>query len=122
MYASLYSWTFDLSYVPSSLHKHLVEHLNAEIVLHTISDVNVALDWIRSTFLYIRALKNPSYYGEHVGLLADSTHLHALSIHMEQMHINMCCFPHFTTIYVKVSRQAWTELELKQDCKVYNNP
>uniref|UniRef100_A0A3B3RIN2 DNA 3'-5' helicase n=1 Tax=Paramormyrops kingsleyae TaxID=1676925 RepID=A0A3B3RIN2_9TELE len=45
-----------------SLHKHLVEHLNAEIVLHTISDVNVALDWIRSTFLYIRALKNPSYY------------------------------------------------------------
>uniref|UniRef100_A0A3B3RKF1 Probable ATP-dependent DNA helicase HFM1 n=1 Tax=Paramormyrops kingsleyae TaxID=1676925 RepID=A0A3B3RKF1_9TELE len=49
--------------IESSLHKHLVEHLNAEIVLHTISDVNVALDWIRSTFLYIRALKNPSYYG-----------------------------------------------------------
>ncbi|MBN3313268.1 HFM1 helicase, partial [Atractosteus spatula] len=47
----------------SSLHKHLVEHLNAEIVLHTFSDVNGALDWIRSTFLYIRALKNPSYYG-----------------------------------------------------------
>uniref|UniRef100_A0A3B3YXN9 Probable ATP-dependent DNA helicase HFM1 n=1 Tax=Poecilia mexicana TaxID=48701 RepID=A0A3B3YXN9_9TELE len=47
----------------SSLHSHLVEHLNAEIVLQTISDVNMALDWIRSTFLYIRALKNPSHYG-----------------------------------------------------------
>uniref|UniRef100_A0A674N2S1 Probable ATP-dependent DNA helicase HFM1 n=1 Tax=Takifugu rubripes TaxID=31033 RepID=A0A674N2S1_TAKRU len=48
--------------IESSLHSHLVEHLNAEIVLQTISDVNMALDWIRSTFLYIRALKNPSHY------------------------------------------------------------
>ncbi|XP_061796981.2 probable ATP-dependent DNA helicase HFM1 isoform X1 [Nerophis lumbriciformis] len=49
--------------IESSLHSHLVEHLNAEIVLQTICDVNMALDWIRSTFLYIRALKNPTYYG-----------------------------------------------------------
>lgn len=46
-----------------SLHRHLVEHLNAEIVLHTVTDVTVALEWIRSTFLYIRALKNPTHYG-----------------------------------------------------------
>nr|XP_015831544.2 probable ATP-dependent DNA helicase HFM1 isoform X2 [Nothobranchius furzeri] len=49
--------------IESSLHGHLVEHLNAEIVLQTISDVNMALDWIRSTYLYIRALKNPTHYG-----------------------------------------------------------
>ncbi|XP_076976415.1 putative ATP-dependent DNA helicase HFM1 isoform X2 [Tamandua tetradactyla] len=49
--------------VESSLHRHLIEHLNAEIVLHTITDVTIALEWIRSTFLYIRALKNPSHYG-----------------------------------------------------------
>ncbi|XP_067309186.1 probable ATP-dependent DNA helicase HFM1 isoform X2 [Pseudorasbora parva] len=49
--------------IESSLHTNLVEHLNAEIVLHTIFDVNMALDWIRSTFLYIRALKNPKHYG-----------------------------------------------------------
>uniref|UniRef100_A0A3Q3LJI7 DNA 3'-5' helicase n=1 Tax=Labrus bergylta TaxID=56723 RepID=A0A3Q3LJI7_9LABR len=48
--------------ITESLHSHLVEHLNAEIVLQTISDVNMALDWIRSTLLYIRALKNPTYY------------------------------------------------------------
>uniref|UniRef100_A0A8C5R4H0 Probable ATP-dependent DNA helicase HFM1 n=1 Tax=Leptobrachium leishanense TaxID=445787 RepID=A0A8C5R4H0_9ANUR len=48
--------------IESSLHRHLVEHLNAEITLHTITDVNIALEWIRSTFLYIRALKNPSHY------------------------------------------------------------
>ncbi|XP_054836336.1 probable ATP-dependent DNA helicase HFM1 [Eublepharis macularius] len=54
--------------IESSLHTHLIEHLNAEIVLHTITDVNIALEWIRSTFLYIRALKNPAHYGFSVGL------------------------------------------------------
>ncbi|XP_051869190.1 probable ATP-dependent DNA helicase HFM1 [Pristis pectinata] len=54
--------------IESSLHKHLVEHLNAEIILNTITDVNVALEWIRSTFLYIRALKNPNHYGFATGL------------------------------------------------------
>ncbi|RWS17635.1 putative ATP-dependent DNA helicase HFM1-like protein [Dinothrombium tinctorium] len=47
----------------SHLHKHLVEHLNAEIVLRTITDVSVAMEWIRSTFLYIRLQKNKSHYG-----------------------------------------------------------
>ncbi|XP_069795276.1 probable ATP-dependent DNA helicase HFM1 isoform X2 [Narcine bancroftii] len=54
--------------IESSLHKHLIEHLNAEIILNTITDVNVALEWIRSTFLYIRALKNPIHYGFATGL------------------------------------------------------
>ncbi|NXD78239.1 HFM1 helicase, partial [Halcyon senegalensis] len=54
--------------IESSLHRHLVEHLNAEIVLHTLTDVTVALEWIRSTFLYIRALKNPTHYGFSSGL------------------------------------------------------
>ncbi|NWR63273.1 HFM1 helicase, partial [Bucorvus abyssinicus] len=54
--------------IESSLHRHLVEHLNAEIVLHTVTDVAVALEWIRSTFLYIRALKNPTHYGFSSGL------------------------------------------------------
>ncbi|XP_030349466.1 probable ATP-dependent DNA helicase HFM1 [Strigops habroptila] len=54
--------------IESSLHSHLVEHLNAEIALHTVTDVTVALQWIRSTFLYIRALKNPTHYGFSSGL------------------------------------------------------
>ncbi|NXC06315.1 HFM1 helicase, partial [Orthonyx spaldingii] len=54
--------------IESSLHRHLVEHLNAEIVLHTVTDVSVASEWIRSTFLYIRALKNPTHYGFSSGL------------------------------------------------------
>ncbi|NXU54880.1 HFM1 helicase, partial [Turnix velox] len=54
--------------IESSLHQHLVEHLNAEIVLHTVTDVTVALEWMQSTFLYIRALKNPTHYGFSPGL------------------------------------------------------
>ncbi|GFS09815.1 HFM1, ATP-dependent DNA helicase homolog [Elysia marginata] len=48
--------------IESSLHKNLIEHLNAEIVLQTISDMNLVVEWIRQTFLYVRALKNPCFY------------------------------------------------------------
>ena len=50
----------------SSLHKNLIEHLNAEIVLHTITSVPIALEWIKSTFLYIRIKQNPTHYGKDI--------------------------------------------------------
>ncbi|XP_063216093.1 probable ATP-dependent DNA helicase HFM1 [Bacillus rossius redtenbacheri] len=49
--------------VESSLHRHLPEHLNAEVVLKTICELSVAMDWIRSTFLYVRVMRNPRHYG-----------------------------------------------------------
>eukprot|EP00057_Strongylocentrotus_purpuratus_P010440 XP_011664914.1 PREDICTED: probable ATP-dependent DNA helicase HFM1 [Strongylocentrotus purpuratus] len=49
--------------IESSLHNHLIEHLNAEIVLHTIDNMDIALEWLKSTFLYIRVQKNPTHYG-----------------------------------------------------------
>ncbi|CAL1546925.1 unnamed protein product, partial [Lymnaea stagnalis] len=48
--------------IESSLHKHLIEHLNAEIVLGTISEISHVIEWLRHTFLYVRALKNPRNY------------------------------------------------------------
>ncbi|XP_022174599.1 probable ATP-dependent DNA helicase HFM1 isoform X2 [Myzus persicae] len=50
-------------FVESHLHKYLIEHLNAEIFLGTIYNVTVAMNWIRSTFLYVRACKSPQNYG-----------------------------------------------------------
>ncbi|XP_050717948.1 uncharacterized protein LOC126999409 [Eriocheir sinensis] len=47
----------------SHLHLHLAEHLNAEIVLGTVTDLGVAVEWLRSTFLYVRVQHNPSHYG-----------------------------------------------------------
>ncbi|XP_041453765.1 probable ATP-dependent DNA helicase HFM1 [Lytechinus variegatus] len=54
--------------IESSLHNHLIEHLNAEIVLHTINNMDIALEWLKSTFLYIRIQKNPTHYGLPKGL------------------------------------------------------
>ncbi|XP_066905117.1 probable ATP-dependent DNA helicase HFM1 isoform X2 [Halyomorpha halys] len=54
--------------VESNLHRNLPEHLNSEIVLGTITDIAVAVNWLRSTFLYVRAMKNPRRYGIPEGL------------------------------------------------------
>lgn len=58
------SFIFSPQLLPS-LHRNLIEHMNAEIVLHTITDVSIALEWLRSTFLYIRVTQNPKHYGTH---------------------------------------------------------
>jgi ATP-dependent DNA helicase HFM1/MER3 len=46
----------------SSLHINLAEHLNSEIGLGTITDVDTAKNWLRSSFLYQRMQRNPQYY------------------------------------------------------------
>jgi len=46
----------------STLHINLAEHLNSEIGLGTITDVNTAKDWLRASFLYQRMQHNPGYY------------------------------------------------------------
>eukprot|EP00210_Caulerpa_lentillifera_P006131 g5858.t1 len=47
----------------SQLNHCFAEYLNAEIVLGTIRSIPLAFDWLKSTFMYIRALKNPTLYG-----------------------------------------------------------
>lgn len=46
----------------SSLHQNLIEHLNAEIGIGTISSLNSAKEWLASSFLNVRLQRNPSYY------------------------------------------------------------
>ncbi|KAF7279927.1 hypothetical protein GWI33_006598 [Rhynchophorus ferrugineus] len=57
--------------IESNLHKHLTEHLNAEIVLKTITDLEVAMRWLSSTFLYVRAKKYPEKYKLPSGLTQE---------------------------------------------------
>jgi replicative superfamily II helicase len=42
--------------IESRLDGHLAEHLNAEIALGTVRDVDDALDWLKTTFYFERAL------------------------------------------------------------------
>ncbi|KAI8964500.1 P-loop containing nucleoside triphosphate hydrolase protein [Daldinia sp. FL1419] len=46
----------------STLHRNLVEHLNSEISLGTIQDVQTAKKWIGGTFLSVRVRRSPSLY------------------------------------------------------------
>ncbi|PPQ81219.1 LOW QUALITY PROTEIN: hypothetical protein CVT25_015743 [Psilocybe cyanescens] len=46
----------------SSLHINLAEHINSEIGLGTITDIESAKSWLRGSFLYQRMQKNPNYY------------------------------------------------------------
>ncbi|KAH7879983.1 Sec63 Brl domain-containing protein [Lentinula edodes] len=48
--------------VESSLHLNLSEHLNSEIGLGTITNVNSAKEWLKSSFLFQRIQKNPNHY------------------------------------------------------------
>ncbi|KAI5841329.1 Sec63 Brl domain-containing protein [Morchella snyderi] len=46
----------------SCLNGNLVEHMNAEVGLGTITNVESAKTWLRSTFLYVRLKRNPGHY------------------------------------------------------------
>lgn len=46
----------------SSLHRNMLEHLNSEIALGTITTVQSAKDWLRGSFLYQRLQQNPDHY------------------------------------------------------------
>jgi hypothetical protein len=63
----------------SRLPENLVEHLNSEIVLKSIKDVESMLSWAASTFFSVRAKIAPKQYfpalagngGEHSSLIID---------------------------------------------------
>ncbi|XP_059053609.1 probable ATP-dependent DNA helicase HFM1 [Achroia grisella] len=46
----------------SYLHKRLAENLNSETALGTVNDVAQCVQWLRSTFLYVRAARDPRRY------------------------------------------------------------
>ncbi|KAI1263136.1 P-loop containing nucleoside triphosphate hydrolase protein [Xylariaceae sp. FL1019] len=46
----------------STLHLNLVEHINSEIGLGTIQDLQTAKQWINGTFLSVRVCKSPALY------------------------------------------------------------
>lgn len=46
----------------SCLHSNLIDHLNAEIGLGTITSASTAKRWLSGTFLYVRLKENPEHY------------------------------------------------------------
>lgn len=52
--------------IESVLPLTLIEQLMIEIVLRTVTSIETTVDWICSTFMYIRIVSNPSYYGSSI--------------------------------------------------------
>ncbi|KXN92197.1 putative ATP-dependent DNA helicase HFM1 [Leucoagaricus sp. SymC.cos] len=48
----------------SSLHQNMLEHLNSEIALGTITSISAAKYWLRGSFLYQRLQRNPKKLDE----------------------------------------------------------
>lgn len=46
----------------STLHQNLIEHLNSEIGLGTVYNLETARRWLSGTFLSVRMSQNPDYY------------------------------------------------------------
>lgn len=46
----------------SFLHCGLLEHINAEVGIGTFRDIPGAIQWLKSTFLYVRIRQNPNHY------------------------------------------------------------
>ncbi|TFY71871.1 hypothetical protein EVG20_g1121 [Dentipellis fragilis] len=55
----------------SSLHRNLPEHLNSEVGLGTITDMESAKEWLHNSFLFRRIQKNPAHYA--IGKQNDQT-------------------------------------------------
>ncbi|XP_020699079.1 ATP-dependent DNA helicase MER3 homolog isoform X2 [Dendrobium catenatum] len=49
--------------VESQLLSCAMEHLTAEIVQLTVSDISLAIEWLKCSYLYVRIKKNPENYG-----------------------------------------------------------
>ncbi|TCD63539.1 Sec63 [Steccherinum ochraceum] len=59
------------TFLESCLHLNLTEHINSEIGLHTITNVESAKDWLHKSFLFQRIQRNPRHYA--IGKGQDQT-------------------------------------------------
>ncbi|OMO59219.1 hypothetical protein CCACVL1_24992 [Corchorus capsularis] len=66
--------------VESQLLSCLTEHLTAEIVQLTISDITKAIEWIKCSYLYVRMKKNPENYAVRKGIPKDRIEKHMQEI------------------------------------------
>ena len=49
--------------IESNFIKHLPDHLNAEVVAGSVTNIQEAIEWIRYTYLHVRMCRNPLAYG-----------------------------------------------------------
>eukprot|EP00268_Persea_americana_P044332 TRINITY_DN4480_c0_g1_i11.p1 TRINITY_DN4480_c0_g1~~TRINITY_DN4480_c0_g1_i11.p1 ORF type:complete len:1021 (+),score=205.13 TRINITY_DN4480_c0_g1_i11:1226-4288(+) len=72
--------------VESQLLSCTTEHLNAEIVQLTVSDITLAIEWLKCSYLYVRIKKNPEYYGVKKGIPSERLEKHMQEICVQKVN------------------------------------
>lgn len=72
-YLSLLTCQFPIE---SNFHQNLVDNLNAEVSLGTVSSVSEAVEWLSYTYLFVRMRRNPLVYGLKCTALMDDPTLY----------------------------------------------
>ncbi|XP_010528238.1 PREDICTED: DExH-box ATP-dependent RNA helicase DExH17 isoform X2 [Tarenaya hassleriana] len=71
--------------VESQLLPCLTEHLTAEIVQLTISDITRAIEWMKCSYLYVRMKKNPENYAIRKGIPKDRVEKHLQEVCVQKI-------------------------------------
>ncbi|KAK4430261.1 DExH-box ATP-dependent RNA helicase DExH17 [Sesamum alatum] len=71
--------------VESQLLPCVTEHLTAEIVQSTISDITRAIEWMKCSYLYVRMKKNPENYSIQKGLPGNLIEKHLQEICVQKV-------------------------------------
>ncbi|XP_050384222.1 DExH-box ATP-dependent RNA helicase DExH17 isoform X1 [Argentina anserina] len=72
--------------VESQLLSCLTEHLTAEIVQLTVSDITRAIEWMKCSFLYVRMKKNPAHYAIKKVISNDRIEKHMLEVCVQKIN------------------------------------
>lgn len=68
--------------IESNFIKQLADHLNAECVGGTVTNIKEAATWLKYTYLYVRMLKNPLAYGINADQFADDPQLNSRCVEL----------------------------------------
>ncbi|XP_050271163.1 DExH-box ATP-dependent RNA helicase DExH17 isoform X3 [Quercus robur] len=72
--------------VESQLLPCVTEHLTAEIVQLTVSDITKAIEWMKCSYLYVRMKKNPENYAVKKGTSIDRIERHMQEICVQKVN------------------------------------
>ncbi|XP_048230320.1 DExH-box ATP-dependent RNA helicase DExH17 [Ricinus communis] len=72
--------------VESQLLSCVTEHLTAEIVQLTVSDIARAIEWVKCSYLYVRMKKNPERYAVRKGISTDRIDKHVQEISLQKVN------------------------------------
>ncbi|KAM6572347.1 hypothetical protein CsatA_016427 [Cannabis sativa] len=72
--------------VESQLLSCVTEHLTAEIVQLTVTDITRAIEWMKCSYLYVRMKKNPGNYAVKQGISRDRVEKHVQDICVQKVN------------------------------------